>query len=830
MKKIKITSLLIILAAYAGFAQKVVNKDASLYVTNGTIITVMSDYQNMDDGIIDNNGELRIKGDWTNDGTSDGNNQGSTGSTIFNGSTTQTINGSNTSGFNNLKIGQDVELLANINVWDSLKLTSGKLNLLSNDLIYEGTSPIVLAPLYYCIAEGSGTLNMSVGTGASTVFPVGTSSSYAPLTIKNNVASDIFHVNLFGDVLSNGTSGTTIPEIDDCVNLTWNVEPQTPATADYNVTSQWNAADEGVDFNRNQSAIGVNDGASWNGSISLLPTGVNPYSQSLNNNTNVSSFAVGDIESPMALDLSPNVTHLEVLFDTDPGFGNGTAVSFTSDSIANITFNLDISELDPGFHKAYLRTKDENGSWSLSYFQNVFVMEEVAIPDTITDIVAMEYYFDADPGFGNGVSVAVSNDSITSTTFDIDVSGLAPGFHKGYFRTKNENGGWSLSSFRNVFIMEEEAVKDTITDIVAMEYFFDADPGYGNGVAVAVNADTITSTSFIIDVSALDEGFHKAYFRSKNETGKWGHCVIQNIFKVIGGEATDSPDIVAMEYFIDTDPGFGNGIDVPLISNSIIDLTFEVDVSGVSSGEHDVYVRTKDANNSWSLIAVSTFEVSEVELTAYLEGPYNGSSMNTTLNTNGDLPLIQPFNVAPWNYQGTESVVSIPNANVVDWILLETRNADNAASATEATISSRYAAFILDDGSIVDLDGVSNFKFNTYSDTNNFVIIHHRNHLGILSSEDLDYSGASFSYDFTTTAGKAYNSGQKDLGGGAFGMTGGDVNADGDINTADKTIWQGQTGTSGYKQADLNMDGQANNQDKNDMWIDNLNSESQVPE
>ncbi|MCD4698423.1 MAG: hypothetical protein K8S16_19530, partial [Bacteroidales bacterium] len=259
--------------------------------------------------------------------------------------------------------------------------------------------------------------------------------------------------------------------------------------------------------------------------------------------------------------------------------------------------------------------------------------------------------------------------------------------------------------------------------------------------------------------------------------------------------------------------------------------TVDLDVSGISTGTHDMYLRVMDANHNWSLINVSSFEVSEVELTAFLEGPYNGSDMNTTLNSDGNLPLNQPFNVAPWNYAGTESVVSIPNANIVDWVLLETRNADNAASATAATKSSRYAAFILGDGSIVDLDGsTSSLKFNTYSDTNNFVVIHHRNHLGILSAEDLEYSAGTYSYDFTTAIDQAYNSGQKNLGGGAYGMYGGDANADGEVNTADKTTWQGQAGTSGYKSADLDMNGQADNPDKNDLWLNNNNLQSQIPD
>ncbi|HSP88887.1 MAG TPA: hypothetical protein VLN45_12195, partial [Ignavibacteriaceae bacterium] len=55
-----------------------------------------------------------------------------------------------------------------------------------------------------------------------------------------------------------------------------------------------------------------------------------------------------------------------------------------------------------------------------------------------------------------------------------------------------------------------------------------------------------------------------------------------------------------------------------------------------------------------------------------LEGSFNDGSMTTTLLNNGHLPLTQPYNQNPWNYNGTESVSSIPS-NVVDWILVELR-------------------------------------------------------------------------------------------------------------------------------------------------------------
>ncbi|RKY52118.1 MAG: hypothetical protein DRP93_08695 [Candidatus Neomarinimicrobiota bacterium] len=104
----------------------------------------------------------------------------------------------------------------------------------------------------------------------------------------------------------------------------------------------------------------------------------------------------------------------------------------------------------------------------------------------------------------------------------------------------------------------------------------------------------------------------------------------------------------------------------------------------------------------------------ELEMTVMLEGPYNGTDMNTDLNAMGLIPLTQPFDVNPlavWYHTGTESVGSIP-PNVVDWVLVQLRDANDAASADNGTVLIQRAAFLLNDGSVVDLDGSSNIIFN----------------------------------------------------------------------------------------------------------------------
>ena len=69
-----------------------------------------------------------------------------------------------------------------------------------------------------------------------------------------------------------------------------------------------------------------------------------------------------------------------------------------------------------------------------------------------------------------------------------------------------------------------------------------------------------------------------------------------------------------------------------------------------------------------------------LDVNVFLEGPFSGTQMTTGLNQANMLPLGQPFNTAPWNYDETEMVTAIPNGNAVDWVLVELRDAPDAAS------------------------------------------------------------------------------------------------------------------------------------------------------
>jgi len=226
-----------------------------------------------------------------------------------------------------------------------------------------------------------------------------------------------------------------------------------------------------------------------------------------------------------------------------------------------------------------------------------------------------------------------------------------------------------------------------------------------------------------------------------------------------------------------------------------------------------------------------------LDIKVFMEGPFSQSSgeMTTHLNSAGLIPLSQPFNTMPWFYEGTESVAVIPNLDIVDWLLIEFRDAPDASSANSSTVKGRQAVFLLKNGKIIGLDGSAN-PFQTpavTSVTNNlYVVIYHRNHLQVMAANALSESGGVYSHNFTDDINKAHSEGasaHKEISPGVFGMFAGNGNEDDSIDFSDMAYWQPDAGFEGYNDNDYNLDAQVDNSDKNDFWFFNQWEMSQVP-
>ena len=197
-----------------------------------------------------------------------------------------------------------------------------------------------------------------------------------------------------------------------------------------------------------------------------------------------------------------------------------------------------------------------------------------------------------------------------------------------------------------------------------------------------------------------------------------------------------------------------------------------------------------------------------VHVKVLLEGLYDPiyQRLNKEIQSLNLLPVSQPFNTAPWYYTGTETVTSFPT-NVVDWILIMARDTDD-------NIVGQAAGFITTSGAIVAVNGSQGVLLNNA--LNNYISIHHRNHLAVVSATP--YTDV---LDFTSSISSVKGTEQLITKGDEFCLHAGDFDANGIINNVDYNEWVNKKSLlNQYLSVDGDGNGVVNNLDYN-LWLNN---------
>jgi gliding motility-associated-like protein len=139
------------------------------------------------------------------------------------------------------------------------------------------------------------------------------------------------------------------------------------------------------------------------------------------------------------------------------------------------------------------------------------------------------------------------------------------------------------------------------------EYYFNTDPGTGNATAVPVSAASSLDVSFNVVASGLSTGFHTFNFRVRTSDNKWSHTMSRSFYIITNPVLAPAAQVKSLEYFLDNDPGAGNGINVPVTSSAEINPTILHDVTALAPGFHTINVRVMDNLGRWSHFMQRTF-------------------------------------------------------------------------------------------------------------------------------------------------------------------------------------------------------------------------------
>lgn len=210
-----------------------------------------------------------------------------------------------------------------------------------------------------------------------------------------------------------------------------------------------------------------------------------------------------------------------------------------------------------------------------------------------------------------------------------------------------------------------------------------------------------------------------------------------------------------------------------------------------------------------------------VAVHAFLEGPFDSVStlMNDVLRSTGVLPIIEPYSGSGFTHVlgGNEvcsatSLAVTGNNAIVDWVVLELRDAANPALRIETR-----SALIQRDGDVVATDGISPVGF-TSSPGNYRVALRHRNHLGVMTASAVALSAVAVPIDFALGSTGTYGTAARKNVNGTRVLWAGNTVRDGllkyvGLNNDRDPLLVSIGGTvptnsvNGYYQEDLNLDG-----------------------
>lgn len=178
----------------------------------------------------------------------------------------------------------------------------------------------------------------------------------------------------------------------------------------------------------------------------------------------------------------------------------------------------------------------------------------------------------------------------------------------------------------------------------------------------------------------------------------------------------------------------------------------------------------------------------QVEARVFLGGAYNTSTnnMNDGLRSASLIPTIDPYDQAPYalthEARGAKSpdvttaqLAVTGNDAIVDWMWMELRNKTN-----NTEVLATKSVFVQRDGDVVEADGMP-VKFYGMSADDYYVVLNHRNHLGIMTDAIQPLSTSSTLLDFTdgSTATEGSNAQTLlDSGPNVYGLWPGDVTGD----------------------------------------------------
>ena len=279
---------------------------------------------------------------------------------------------------------------------------------------------------------------------------------------------------------------------------------------------------------------------------------------------------------------------------------------------------ISLTGVTSGVHQLYAKVYDVAGKPSVFAIGN-FYMDGTNlyqnVPAVATNINKYSFYIDSVTNVNEQLQSFAATNNNTAAPSAISLTGVASGVHQLYAKVIDLSGKPSIINMGNFFMTGEnlyQNIPSAAVNINRYEFFVDSISNVNiqplSFVAVANNISPIAN----INLAAVSPGVHYLYARvfdvnNKPSIVNLGSFAMEQIFRYANAPVLP-PSVANMEYYFDTDPGFGLAIPITVSGSSTNEQLTNVVITFPNTfpaGIHYFHIRSKQ--NPWSIDNVVPF-------------------------------------------------------------------------------------------------------------------------------------------------------------------------------------------------------------------------------
>jgi hypothetical protein len=283
---------------------------------------------------------------------------------------------------------------------------------------------------------------------------------------------------------------------------------------------------------------------------------------------------------------------------------------------------ISLTGVNSGVHQLYAKVTDFTGKPSIINVGNFYMNGDNLYqnaPSAATNINRYSFYIDSVSSVNEQpFSFSVTNNN-TSPPPPISLAGVASGVHQLYTKVTDINGIPSITNIGNFYMGGDNLYQNAPTPAVNInryEFYVDSVTNVNiQPLSFATGLNNVTPTTNI-DLTGVIPGVHNLYARVFDVNNipsivNLGSFSMDQNFKYQNAPAA-APTVANMEYYVDTDPGYGLGSPIALAANTNVVITnLPVTIpTTLGLGMHIFHIRSKQ--NPWSIDEAISFNVGGV--------------------------------------------------------------------------------------------------------------------------------------------------------------------------------------------------------------------------